>query len=65
MVYGLALLPNGEFAAAGFLSSAGNAAASSIARWTNTGISWVAQRPAAQSVNPGATLTLTAACASA
>ncbi|MBI1304758.1 MAG: hypothetical protein GC172_13380 [Phycisphaera sp.] len=59
-----AVLPNGELVAGGRFSTAGGVPSNYFARWTDTGIPWVAQQPAAQSIDAGATLTLAAACAS-
>jgi hypothetical protein len=56
--------PNGDLVAGGEFITAGGLPSSYFARWTDTGTPWVAQQPAAQSVDPGATLTLSAACAS-
>jgi hypothetical protein len=57
-------LPSGELVAGGGFTGAGGVFSASFARWTETGIPWVAQAPAAQSIDAGATLTLSAACAS-
>jgi hypothetical protein len=56
--------PNGDLVAGGEFITAGGLPSSYFARWTDTGTPWVAQQPAAQSVDPGATLTLSAACVS-
>ena len=58
------MLPNGELVAGGRFSTAGGVPSNYFARWTETGIPWVAQEPAAQSIQSGATLTLSAACVS-
>jgi predicted carbohydrate-binding protein with CBM5 and CBM33 domain len=60
----LAALPNGELVAGGDFTTAGGLPSSYWVRWTETGIPSVAQQPAAQSIQSGATLTLSAACVS-
>jgi hypothetical protein len=60
----LAVLPNGDIAAGGNFTTAGGLPSGYWARWSDTGIPWVAQEPAEQSIDAGATLTLSAACAS-
>jgi hypothetical protein len=60
----VAALPNGELVAGGRFSTAGGVPSNYFARWTETGTPSVAQQPAAQSIDAGATLTLSAACAS-
>jgi hypothetical protein len=64
LVEALAALPNGDLVTGGFFTNAGGVGSAYFARWTDTGIPWVAQKPAAQSIEAGATLTLTAGCAS-
>lgn len=63
-VLALTVLSSGELVAGGTFKTAGGVPAGYWARWSETGIPWVAQAPAAQSLAAGATLTLTAACAS-
>jgi hypothetical protein len=63
-VYALAALPNVDLVAGGTFATAGGLPSNYWARWTSTGIPSVAQQPAAQSIQSGATLTLAAACAS-
>jgi hypothetical protein len=60
----VAVLPNGELVAGGRFSTAGGVPSNYFARWTDSGIPSVAEQPAAQSIDAGATLTLSAACAS-
>jgi hypothetical protein len=60
----VAALPNGELVAGGRFSTAGGVPSNYFARWTDSGTPSVAQQPAAQSIDAGATLTLSAACAS-
>ncbi len=61
VVRAVALLPNGELAAAGIFSSAGNFPNANFARWSFTGIPTIRIQPEPQSGNTGDTLTLTAA----
>jgi hypothetical protein len=63
-VYALAALPNVDLVAGGTFATAGGLPSNYWARWTSTGIPSVAQQPAAQSIQSGATLTLAAACVS-
>jgi hypothetical protein len=63
-VFALAVLRSGDLVAGGSFTRAGGLPSGYWARWSDTGIPWVAQEPAAQSIESGATLTLVAACAS-
>jgi hypothetical protein len=63
-VYALAALPNGELVAGGNFTTAGGLPSNYFARWTDSGIPSVAEQPAAQSIDAGATLTLSSACVS-
>jgi hypothetical protein len=60
----LAVLPSGELVVGGLIATAGGVPSNHFARWTDTGIPSVTQQPAAQSIDAGATLTLSAACVS-
>ena len=64
IVHALAMLPSGELVAGGEFNLAGGVPSGYWARWSDTGVPWVAQEPAAQSIDAGATLTLNAASAS-
>jgi hypothetical protein len=63
-VRSITLPPGGELVVGGTFTHAGNLPSSRFARWTETGVPWVAQQPAGQSGDAGQTLTLTAKCAS-
>jgi len=63
-VLALAVLRSGDLVAGGSFTRAGGLPSGYWARWSETGIPWVAQEPAGQSIDTGVPLTLTAACAS-
>ena len=63
-VSAFAVLPNGDLVGGGRFSTAGGVPSNYFARWTETGTPSVVEQPAAQSIDAGATLTLSAAGAS-
>lgn len=60
----LALMPSGELVAGGSFTTAGGVPSVHWARWTESGIPWIARQPQTQSVNAGQSVTLSATCAS-
>lgn len=63
-VNALAFLASGEIFAGGGFYAAGGIPSSNFARWTDTGIPWVARQPLPKSLDAGETLTISATCAS-
>lgn len=63
-VSAIAALASGELIAGGEFTEIGNVISPHFARWTETGIPWIARQPLPQTVNAEETLTLTATCAS-
>jgi hypothetical protein len=63
-VFALAVHHSGELIAGGMFLSAGGVVSRSFARWSTTGIPWVAQQPRAQSVSVRQVVTIAATCAS-
>jgi hypothetical protein len=59
----LAVLPSGELVAAGSFTAAGGLTSGYWARWSETGIPWIARHPTAQSARVADIVTLTAASA--
>ncbi|MBX3409535.1 MAG: hypothetical protein KF859_06575 [Phycisphaeraceae bacterium] len=64
VVRAFAVLPSGELVVGGDFIRAGGLPSAYFARWTDTGIPWVARQPLAQSLEGGETLSLSATCAS-
>jgi hypothetical protein len=63
-VSSLAVLPNGELVAGGQFTSAGGVSSSFWARWTKTGIPWVARQPSSPAAKAGKSVSVAATCSS-